>query len=130
MREFLAITKALGDTSRVRILMALREGELCVCQITELLNLSPSTVSKHMSILDHARLVESRKDGRWVYYRLASEDATPLVSRTLTWMIETLADDSMFLRDSGRLREILARNHAFMNGVQSCKNCECTRKSH
>ncbi len=124
MREFLEITKALSDTNRVRILMALRERELCVCQITELLKLAPSTVSKHMSILDHARLVESRKDGRWVYYRLASDDATSLVPKGLAWMIENLTDDTILLRDSERLQEILARNCFFTKVDKPCMNGE------
>lgn len=62
--------KALADESRLRTFNVLRQGELCVCQITELLQLAPSTVSKHMSILRQAGLVESRKEGRWIYYRL------------------------------------------------------------
>ena len=49
--------------------------ELCVCQIVELLGLAPSTVSKHLAILKQARLVDSRKEGRWMFYRLADEDA-------------------------------------------------------
>ena len=68
MRDFMAIVKALADENRVRALMALRERELCVCEIIELLGLAPSTVSKHLSILYQAGLLESRKDGRWVYY--------------------------------------------------------------
>ena len=70
MRDFMAITKALSDPNRVRILLALRRGELCVCQITELFGFAPSTVSKHLSILHHAHLILSRKSERWVYYRL------------------------------------------------------------
>ena len=54
MRDFMAITKALSDPNRVRILLALRDGELCVCQITELFGFAPSTVSKHLSILHGA----------------------------------------------------------------------------
>ena len=69
MFSFMAITRALSDQNRVRTLMALRDLELCVCQIIELLELAPSTVSKHMSILANARLVEGRQDGRWRYYR-------------------------------------------------------------
>jgi ArsR family transcriptional regulator len=61
MREFVNITKALSDSNRVRTLLALRKGELCVCQITELFGLAPSTISKHLSILAQAGLVESRK---------------------------------------------------------------------
>jgi DNA-binding transcriptional ArsR family regulator len=110
MREFLEITKAMSDINRVRILMALRNRELCVCQVTELLGLAPSTVSKHISILDHARLVESRKDGRWVYYRWSLEEAPLFVSRALEWMAESLENDKTLLRDSGRLKVILAKS--------------------
>ena len=74
MREFIDINKALSDESRVRALLALRDQELCVCQLIELLGLAPSTVSKHMTILKQAGLVEGRKDGRWIYYRLADSE--------------------------------------------------------
>ncbi len=67
MREVLDVTKALADGNRLRVLMALGGGELCVCQIVELLQLAPSIISKHMAILRQARLVESRKEGRWMY---------------------------------------------------------------
>ena len=75
MRSFMDITRALSDKNRVRALMALRGRELCVCQIIELLSLAPSTVSKHMQVLRQARLVECRKDGRWIYYSLANHEA-------------------------------------------------------
>jgi predicted ArsR family transcriptional regulator len=90
MKEFLSITKALSDESRVRALMALGGGELCVCQIIELLGLAPSTVSKHMTILYQAGLVETRKDGRWIYYRLAGEDAPPSVQGAIQWVRRSL----------------------------------------
>ena len=51
MREFMAVTKALSDPGRVRILLALRRRELCVCQITGLFGLATSTVSKRLSVL-------------------------------------------------------------------------------
>ncbi|MBI3460389.1 winged helix-turn-helix transcriptional regulator [Candidatus Acetothermia bacterium] len=61
MREIVTITKALANEVRLRILMLLSEGELCACQIIEVLDLAPSTVSKHLSILHQARLVDARK---------------------------------------------------------------------
>tara|TARA_R110002111_G_scaffold151518_1_gene218176 strand:+ start:166 stop:531 length:366 start_codon:yes stop_codon:yes gene_type:complete len=103
MQDYLKITKALSDETRVRALMSLSEGELCVCQIIEVLGLSPSTVSKHMSILQGAGLVVRRKDGRWHYYRLAGRDATPEVRQALRWTInaldaeKTIADDAKAL---------------------------------
>ena len=63
MFTYMAITRALSDQNRVRMLLALNGRELCVCQIIELLGLAPSTVSKHMSILANARLVEGRQGG-------------------------------------------------------------------
>ena len=73
--------------------MALGAGELCVCQIVELLGLAPSTVSKHMAILKQARLVDSRKEGRWMFYRLADEDA-PAEAKEMTALVsKLLADD-------------------------------------
>jgi ArsR family transcriptional regulator, arsenate/arsenite/antimonite-responsive transcriptional repressor len=66
MRDVLAITNAMADDSRVRAVLALKHGQPCVSQIVELLGLAPSTVSKHLSILPHAGLVESRKTDRWV----------------------------------------------------------------
>jgi DNA-binding transcriptional ArsR family regulator len=107
MRDALDITKALADEKRLRILMALTGGELCVCQITELLALAPSTVSKHMSILRHARLVEARKDGRWMYYRLAQRGASQPVKEAIAWTRRSLADTTQIVRDNKKLTKIL-----------------------
>jgi len=108
MREILDITKALADENRLRILLALADRELCVCQIVALLGLAPSTVSKHMSILRQARLVESRKDGRWMYYRLAGRDAPKAARQALAWIRRSLAESPQTGRDANRLNRILA----------------------
>jgi ArsR family transcriptional regulator, arsenate/arsenite/antimonite-responsive transcriptional repressor len=106
MRELMAVTKALADEQRVRMLLALRRQELCVCQIVELVGLATSTVSKHMSILKQARLVESRKEGRWMYYRLPCDDAPELVRQATAWVFEHLGNDPSILRDEQKLEEI------------------------
>ncbi len=107
MRDVLAITKALADSNRLRILCALERGEFCVCQIVELLRLAPSTVSKHLSILYQARLIEVRKDGRWMYYRLPEQDeASPPVAAALSWVRETLGRDPQVRGDIKRLAVI------------------------
>ena len=86
MREFMAVTKALSDPSRVRILLALRRRELCVCQITELFGFAPSTMSKHLSILHQAGLLQSRKTERWVYYRRPDPPVPAAVREALAWV--------------------------------------------
>ena len=77
MRDFMDIAKALAEENRVRILCLLRKQELCVCQVIEVLGLAPSTVSKHLSVLYQARLIDSSKQGRWVFYNLACQDVPP-----------------------------------------------------
>jgi len=108
MREVLDITKALADGNRLRAVLALAGGELCVCQIIALLELAPSTVSKHMSILRQARLVEGRKEGRWMYYRLPRRDAPKAVRQAVAWVRRSLADAPQTARDKKRLETILA----------------------
>jgi len=112
MREFMNITKALADESRVRTLLALRQGELCVCQITELFGFAPSTISKHLSILYQARLVESRKDGRWIYYQLPGRNAPAAVRAALDWVEKSQARDPQILADQKRLKKILEQDPA------------------
>jgi len=73
MEKFIKIFKALSDKNRVRIVKMLEGKELCVCEITEILNLAPSTVSKHLSILKDANLILDTKVGKWVNFKLNDE---------------------------------------------------------
>lgn len=107
MKNITSIIKALADENRLRAVMALRNRELCACQLNALLDLAPSTVSKHMSILRQARLVESRKAGRWVYYQLPGTNASPEIRKILSWVRTSLAEMPETLRDLERLDEIL-----------------------
>lgn len=108
MRDFMAITKALSDHNRVNIVLALAGRELCVCQIIGLLGLAPSTVSKHLSILRQSRLIDDRKDGRWMYYRLAGEDAPSAVRDAISWVCRSLGHTPRVQKDAERLQRILA----------------------
>ncbi|HEX9083015.1 MAG TPA: metalloregulator ArsR/SmtB family transcription factor [Holophagaceae bacterium] len=65
--------KALAHPVRLRILAMLRNGELCVCEITDVVGLAPSTISQHLSDLRRAGFVTERKEGRWVHYGLSLE---------------------------------------------------------
>lgn len=74
MLSTLNVMKALADGNRLRTILALMDhDELCACQITELLQVSGATASRHLSILVNAGLLQSWKQGRWVYYRLAKD---------------------------------------------------------
>jgi DNA-binding transcriptional ArsR family regulator len=111
MKDFVVVTKALSDGNRIRALIALRRGELCVCQIIALLGLAPSTVSKHMSILKQAGLVKSRKEERWMYYRLpTADDRTAMIREGLDWLFRSLARDQDIKNDSAHLARILKQS--------------------
>jgi ArsR family transcriptional regulator len=65
------IFQAMADPCRIKILMLLREGELCVCEIMIGLDRPQSSTSHHLSILKGSGLIKERKDGRWSRYRLS-----------------------------------------------------------
>lgn len=106
MREVLNVAKAISDQNRVRALMMLKGGELCVCQIIGMLRLAPSTVSKHMSILRQAGLVETRKEGRWIFYRLADR-GSPAACEILAWLNRHLKSEAKVMKDTRNLCRVL-----------------------
>jgi DNA-binding transcriptional ArsR family regulator len=117
MFELMNITKALADENRVRILMALNgREELCVCQLIDMLKLAPSTVSKHLFILRNARLVNGRKEGRWIYYRLNKDRASSVVAGALEWITCSVEEDPLIQQDDERLSEILSELAALRCG--------------
>lgn len=120
MREFIQITKAVSDPNRVRILLALHQRELCVCQIIELLQLAPSTISKHLLILNHAGLVASRKAERWIYYRLPDKSASVAVREALDWIHHSLAKADEAVSDAKVLKKILG-----CDPVELCRRQKC-----
>lgn len=123
MRDLLAVTKALSDENRVRALGLLRDRELCLCQIVEVLALASSTVSKHMSVLHQARLVESRKEGRWAYFRLAEEGSPAEARQALELVLASLARDKQAKADQQALKTVLK-----MPPEELCRqqaNCKC-----
>ncbi len=108
MKEFLNITKALADENRLRMLMALRAGEVCVCQIAELTELALSTVSKHLSVLYQAGLVNARKEGRWMYYSLPGKSAPAAAREALAWVRRSLDGNERIVRDKERMKKVAA----------------------
>ena len=103
-----AISSALSDATRVRLLAALFQGELCVCQLVMLVELAQSTVSKHLSILRQAGLVKARRDGRFQYFSLAGEESTMLIRGVIAWVGKTLENDPQIAADDAKIREIMA----------------------
>jgi ArsR family transcriptional regulator len=105
MVQSLEILKALSDLNRLRIVAALsHHEELCACQITELLQVTGATASRHLSVLQSAGLIDSRKEGRWVYYRLAPSTD---VAAVLQWLERSFAESKQMQDDSKALKKII-----------------------
>lgn len=93
------IFKALSDKSRIRILKMLQVKPLCVCEITELLKLAISTVSKHLSILKDSGLIIDDKEGKWVNYKLNITSGDPQVLSAILYIQLLLENDETILKD-------------------------------
>ncbi|MCU0233323.1 MAG: metalloregulator ArsR/SmtB family transcription factor [Thermoanaerobaculales bacterium] len=100
-----AAARALGHPARLRAVAMLRGGELCVCQVTEVLKLATSTVSLHLRELKRCGLVTERKDGRWVYVGLSDD----LTAREWVRVAIAAAGDEPQLEADERLVEQLRR---------------------
>ncbi len=123
MRDLLAIMKALADANRLRIVAALRGRELCLCQLVELLGLATSTVSRHASILQQARLIHARKQGRWTYFRL-DEDAPTAAEEAAALVARAVARDPQIRQDVKQLKQILQCDPETLCRKQdACRSC-------
>ncbi|MBU2645778.1 metalloregulator ArsR/SmtB family transcription factor [bacterium] len=107
MNGIITVFKALSDRNRFRVVLALtRHSELCACQITEFLQVTGATASRHMGLLISCGLVISRKEGRWVYYRLARDK--PSFKVLIEWVKQQTAGTPDAIEDSTRLAPILS----------------------
>lgn len=80
---------ALADKTRLRLLNLMRDGEICVCFFTEVLNESQPKISRHLAYLRNAGIVEARRDGKWMHYRIIkpkSDQAATVLQDTLYWL--------------------------------------------
>jgi len=93
VKPFISVMKALSDPNRIKIIKMLERKELCVCELTAALGIAQPTVSKHLKQLEDAELVEYRKDGPWVNYRLATGGESPFAKAMLKQISQWLNDD-------------------------------------
>ena len=98
---------ALADPIRLRILALLKTGEICVCHIHGSLDVPQPTASRHLAYLRRARLVDARRDGRWMHYRLA-DHADPVVAAVVASALHALTHTEASARDAKRLQKVIA----------------------
>ena len=96
--------KALADATRLRILGLLLTGEVCVCDIHESLKIPQPKASRHLAYLRQAGLVDTRRDGLWIHYRLAKL-ADPVLTAIVDAVRHALAHTDTVHRDAERLQK-------------------------
>lgn len=105
MNQLTDIAHALSDPTRVRLLAACLDGERCVCQLVELIELSNPSISKHLSLLKRTGLLESRKEGRWVHYKVP-ESPSAIVEDALNFVVTHAIKSDPICADRAKLKEI------------------------
>jgi ArsR family transcriptional regulator, arsenate/arsenite/antimonite-responsive transcriptional repressor len=110
MRDLIKVFKALSDPNRIRILKMLEARHLCVCEITDILKLAPSTVSKHLSLLRDVDFILDEKDGKWVNYSLNTSLTTKYINELLPLIKKWLPEDDKIKSDLIHVKSV-DRNH-------------------
>jgi ArsR family transcriptional regulator len=97
--------RALADRTRLRLLNLIRSDEVCVCFFVEILKTNQPKISRHLAYLRRAGIVDARREGQWMHYRIA-EPADPDAARLLKDVMSWLANDQEMQRDRERLIKI------------------------
>lgn len=109
LRPLSRLYKALGDETRLRIVALLSHGELCVCHLESALELPQPTASRQLSVLRNAGVVDSRREGTWIYYRLATELEQPMRLQ-LKALVNEFAKQLNLKKDVERLLKLKGPN--------------------
>lgn len=104
MRDLTLFYAALSDPTRLRLLSLMKNREVCVCYLQEVLQTNQPKISRHLAYLKRAGLVEARRDGRWSHYRLKrlNGDLDKILSQTLT----RLGREAQIAKDARRLKQV------------------------
>lgn len=106
MTDKTRLFKALSDSSRLRILKMLQTKPLCVCEITEVLQLATSTVSKHLSILRDTGFIIEEKEGKWVNYKINPRPSDERISSIISTLDFWITDDQVIISDKQKVQKV------------------------
>lgn len=127
MNELVVTARAFADPTRVRILAALRGGEWCVCELSDALGITQSTLSTHLQVIREAGLVETRRDGKWIYYAV-SAGADQLLESVFGFFAKHVKDDATIRRDRQQLAARLKERKGGACCVGFCRPAGKSRK--
>ena len=109
VRPLTRLFRALGDETRLRIVALLSHGELCVCHLEKALDLNQPNASRQLGILKSAGVVDSRREGTWVYYSITEQEHAT-VALALDVLTKAFGAESALRRDHAKLRKSCGPN--------------------
>ena len=112
MKKITNIFKALSDDTRLRVVKLLQERELCVCELMQVLDMSQPRISRHMSVLKNAGLVEDRREGKWVHYSLRNGVENKEINVILQTLSRLAADHPLVQVDRRKLKRAIRLGEA------------------
>ena len=119
MKKIANIFKALSDDTRLRVIKLLQERELCVCELMQVLEMSQPRISRHLSVLKNAGLVEDRREGKWIHYSLRKETQGKEIKILLDAMVVMANDDAVVKADKKNLKKAIRLSEV----KSSCMRC-------
>jgi ArsR family transcriptional regulator, arsenate/arsenite/antimonite-responsive transcriptional repressor len=105
MRDLSLFFAALADQNRLRLLYLMKEGEICVCYLQGVLQTNQPKISRHLAYLKKAGLVEARREGKWIHYRLKKLEAN--LEKILSDTLNHLQKEPHIRKDAQRLKQIV-----------------------
>jgi ArsR family transcriptional regulator len=107
MKKIANIFKALSDDTRLRVIKLLQDRELCVCELMQVLDMSQPRISRHLSVLKNAGLVNDRREGKWIHYSLRKETQGKEIKILLDAMVVMANDDAVVKADKKILKKAI-----------------------
>ncbi|HEX3624471.1 MAG TPA: metalloregulator ArsR/SmtB family transcription factor [Verrucomicrobiae bacterium] len=104
MRDLASFFAALSDETRLRLLSLIKDREVCVCYLQDVLKTNQPKISRHLAYLKRAGLVEARRDGKWTHYRLKKLDGDR--RRILSQTLVRLEREAQIGKDAQRLKHV------------------------
>ena len=104
MHDFITVTKAVSDGTRLRILKVLLERECCVCEVMQALDISQSRASRNLGILQNAGFLKARREGAWIVYSIDWQSANRYTSSLAKLIKDALVSNEVLEKDKERLK--------------------------
>ena len=105
MKKIVNIFKALSDDTRLRVIKLLEDRELCVCELMQVLDMSQPRISRHLSVLKNAGLVNDRREGKWIHYSLRNGVENEAINAVLQTISRLAGDPPLFQNDRRNLKK-------------------------